>query len=77
MTLAPPHLLSNAEIREFQSLAAKHAGASLTLEQAEVLAHQLLRVLFVIREAVRTSSTNSAGPVDPEGLARIPDPGHE
>jgi hypothetical protein len=50
MVPSPARILSEEEIREFQSLAAEHAGASLTLEQADALAHQLLRVLFIIRD---------------------------
>ncbi len=64
MVPGPPRLLNEAEIREFQSLVVEHAGASLTLEQTDALASQLLRVLFVIREAARQSSTRSTSSVD-------------
>jgi hypothetical protein len=65
----PPHLLTDDEIREFQSLAVEHAGASLTLEQADALAHQLLRVLFIIRDVARRSSTDSTSSVDQRVLS--------
>lgn len=68
MAHSAPRLLSDDEIREFQSLTAEHAGASLTLEQADALAHQLLHALFIIRDVVRTSSTDSASFVDEEVL---------
>jgi hypothetical protein len=70
---SPPRLLSDDEIREFQSLASKHAGASLTQEQADALAHQLLRVLFIIREATRQSSTDSTSSVDGQVLPKSQD----
>src|SRR6185295_7992355 len=56
MVPSPRSLLSESELREFQSLVSQHAGASLTTEQADALAQQLLRVLFVIRETAIQSS---------------------
>ena len=73
MDSTPPRLLSQDEIREFQSLAAEHAGASLTLEQADALAHQLLRVLFIVRGVARGSSTDSTSSVDGRALPKSED----
>jgi hypothetical protein len=72
MVPSPRSLLTDSEIREFQSLITEHAGASLTTEQADALAQQLLRVLFVIRETARQSSTDSTSAVDGQGLPESP-----
>jgi len=68
MVPSPRSLLTDSEIREFQSLITEHAGASLTTEQADALAQQLLRILFVIRETAIQSSTDSTSPVDGQSL---------
>ena len=73
MDLTLPRLLTDGDIREFQSLASEHAGASITLEQADALAHQLLRVLFIVRDATRRSSTDSTSSVDGQVLPKSQD----
>jgi hypothetical protein len=66
----PSHFLTDNEVREFQVLAATHAGAALTLEQADTLAHQLLRLLLIVRDVTRHDSTDSTRPVDDQALPK-------
>jgi hypothetical protein len=68
MVPSPRSLLTDSEIQQFQSLVAEHAGTSLTTEQADALAQQLLRILFVIRETTIRSSTDSTSSVDQPAL---------
>jgi hypothetical protein len=65
--------LSADEVREFQSLASEHAGASLTIEQADALAHQLLHLLFIVRDVARRSSTDTTSSVDDRVLPKSQD----
>lgn len=67
---SPARLLSEADIHEFQTLVAEHAGASLTHEQADALAHQLLRVLYIIRDVAERGSTDSTSTVDQPALSK-------
>lgn len=71
MQPSPARLFTDGELAEFQLLVHAHANVRLTAVQANVLAHQLLRALWAIRNVLATSSTVPTGSVDGEGLARL------
>lgn len=62
------HVLTDTEVEELRSLARQHASAELTSEEAHTTAHQLLRILAIVRDVARRSSSASFSPVDGQAL---------
>jgi hypothetical protein len=70
-SLALP-LLSDLELEEFRDLARKHAGATLTTDQARSATTQLLRILAIVRDVAVQSSSDSPSSVDGQALPDSP-----
>jgi len=62
-------LLTDAEVEEFRALAREHAGAELTVDEAQSVAAQILCVLAIVRNVAWRHSTDSVSSVDGEVLS--------
>jgi hypothetical protein len=71
MEPVPARLFTDAEIKELQVLLRTHVGVSLSTEQAQTVAHQLSRVLWLIREVLLEGSTDSTSLVDGRALPEL------
>lgn len=72
MPPTPTELFTNAEILELQKVIQQHSGAPLSIVDTQVVAHQLLRLLHLIRTVAIQSSTDTASPVDERSLPNAP-----
>ena len=64
--------LTGGEVEEFRTLARLHASAELSFDEAQTAAHQLLRILAIVRDVALISSRASTSSVD-KGV--LPDSG--